>query len=650
MTIQRYTFMVIVLVLLGGFGLSYFNSAASERTQNKLIDLNLATVAIAEHRGLGKQLDILLTTSDLMVASDVAYLTSSFSQQLLTIEESLDSFQKQFDSEKKFVDTNPFRMSLNKLNAIIMQRPANQVTLQDYDSQVLVVIAEFEETTTKVDNYLSEANALRAESIENQRLTLLVSSIVFLILLGTLFYAVYRNVTLPIADLSAIETADQVKSIQRKYLSTPIEVGLLADHLLSLLSELEDKVATRTLALQRRSTELEEQTHQLTKARDAAEAANLAKNNFLASMSHELRSPLNSIIGVSDILLEEDLVESQRSLVSMSKNSGVHLLRLIETVLDFSKIEQGKLDPQVEVVNLESVLDDCKTIAASSYPNKNIPIRTELDQGVPAQIKTDATLIRQVVLNLLTNALKFSEDGLIRLQCDFEGTAKHGEITITVIDEGPGIPLSSLEQIFEPFEQLDSSISREFGGVGLGLSISRKIAHELGGSLSAKSNIGVGTEMIFSIPVVVTTETNESQPMSGGHRLTEKRILIVEDEKVNAAILEAMLLQLGNTPDLAENGQEAVNKAETTHYDIILMDIQMPVMDGITATKTIRGLPEIKQPKIIYVTAFADDLHRDEASNSGADSFISKPIDREILLSILDDGPDNVIDTSISPS
>ncbi len=635
MPIKRYLLVLLLVAISGAFVLAAVNRKASESHELELARLNLASLAVAGHSGLGVQLDNLLTTSDLLVASDVVYLRESFGQQYARLDETLTSYQQRFDPRSRFIDLSPLRAKLIELSDVVDSQLKAEGVLLAYDDQVNEVIKALETSTSTAEQYLARANANTDASKEYRQFIFILVLIIYMTSLTIAFLWVVRHVAGPINKLSVIETAEQAKTVIGSRSRFPIEVHLLADHLISLLSDLEHKVAERTMALEQRSLALEAQADELRKARDDAEAADKAKGNFLSSMSHELRSPLNHIIGVNDILVEGGLNSAQARLVKMSRSSSVYLLRLIEAILSFSSLEQGKVRAIAETVELSSLLTDCRELALACYPDKEIPINVVIDKDVPRRVLSDATIIKQIIVNLLNNSLKYSENGAIELTCVLTVRASDSLLAIAVKDQGPGIPHDALEKIFEPFQQLKPANTTEFSGIGLGLSISKRLAKNLAGTLSAESEIGVGTEMRLEIPVTPVSVAQSSPSQIGKISLKDLKILIAEDEPVNAEILKMTLKQLGSEPDHVTDGEQASHIVKEKNYDFVLMDIQMPVMDGLAATRKIRKTTGIHQPKIIFVTAFVDELHRKQAAESGGDGFMDKPIDRQVLLSYL---------------
>ncbi len=395
------------------------------------------------------------------------------------------------------------------------------------------------------------------------------------------------------------------------------------------LVALEREVDRRTADLTNAFAELEAQAQQLKTAKEVAELASAAKNNFLSNMSHELRTPLNAILGVSEILLAERLESSQKELLAMSSRSGNHLLKLIDNILNFSRIEQGKFETRVELCEIRTLLTDSVVSTKTAFSEKTIPIFLEVDDEIAESVYIDPTQVKQIVINLLSNSIKFSESGEIKLHC---GKDRQGQLEISVEDQGVGISDDALGRIFKPFEQLDPSTTRKYGGAGLGLSISKSIAERLGGSLSAQSVLGEGTKMSLKLPVEFSGASIDRSGTENIRETLKIKVLIVEDIADNSGILTAMLKNLGITPDIAENGMTALDMVEMNPYDLIFMDIQMPVLDGFETARLIRQNQNLDQPRIVFLSAYADKIHIKQALDIGGDDFLTKPISQNALM------------------
>lgn len=397
-----------------------------------------------------------------------------------------------------------------------------------------------------------------------------------------------------------------------------------------------------------RTKELTESNDQLKLAKEQAETANRAKSRFLANMSHELRTPLNAILGYAQIFKRDTaLSDHQKSGIDIIKNSGEHLLTLISDILDLSKIEANKLKIHPAKINLSGFLTTIQDVIRIRAEMKNLSFVFESGPGLPEGIIADETRLRQVLLNLLGNAIKFTDRGLVTFRVHLlshqeeniaKGQIEQSTIHFEVQDTGIGIPKDKIEKIFVPFEQAGNIPPRE-GGTGLGLSISRQLVHLMGGEIQVESEIGHGSRFWFDLtfPVAkIEAHKKITERMVTGYKGPRKRVLIVDDRPNNRSVLRDWFSSLDFEVSEAENGKEAIDTAQKIHPHLIMMDILMPLMNGYEATKRIRRLPEISQTIIITMSASAYDSTKEECRNQMCDDFISKPIDFQALSNMLE--------------
>ena len=420
----------------------------------------------------------------------------------------------------------------------------------------------------------------------------------------------------------------------------------------SYLGDLKRIVEERTSQLQITNAELTEAnqslmvaTEKAQKMAEAALVATKAKGEFLANMSHEIRTPMNGVIGMVNFLLETNLSEEQREYANTVKVSAEALLFIINDILDFSKIEAGKMTLERQAFNLRNTVKNAIDLLAFQARTKGVALSYAFKENLCTDVIGDSNRLRQILLNLVGNAIKFTAKGNVRLEIDpVRQSDEDVQIKFSVIDTGIGVSPEAQKKLFQSFSQADASTTRKYGGTGLGLAISRNLVELMGGSLDLTSKLGEGSTFFFVLSLPKNNAASDRLPVAlveypaksvaAPAALSGVRVLLVEDVKINQMVATRLLQQLGCSVEVANNGIEAVEAWRKKKYDVILMDCQMPEMDGSQATQLIRTL-ELKENRsstpIIALTANSMEGDRERCLIAGMTDFVSKPINKDAL-------------------
>ena len=417
------------------------------------------------------------------------------------------------------------------------------------------------------------------------------------------------------------------------------------------LKELESQVErleTHNQELMMENSQLENAIFQANEMALKAETASHSKSQFLADMSHEIRTPMTAVLGMASMMEGTTLTAEQRDFVETIRTSGETLIDLINDILDFSKIEAGRIDLECIPLKPRALINETINLLRIKADDRHLALSGKVDDDVPEILTGDPTRIRQILINLVGNAIKFTHKGGVSLGVKLE-SAEDVKVRLKfyVKDTGIGIPKDRMDRLFRPFSQVDSSTTRNYGGTGLGLAISSKLCELMSGKMWVESTPNVGSTFFFTVELLPQTsddsdgETKVAEAQARAIDPAKVRLLLAEDNAVNSKVAILLLKRAGYQPDLAENGQEVLDAFRKKYYDVVLMDMQMPVMDGLESTRQLRKIMARKglHPYVVALTASAGRPDHDRCIEAGMDDFLVKPIRVNEMLAVLKRAP-----------
>ncbi len=645
MAIRTLNLVVLVFTVCGGMLLAGIYAWTAADRDRAILELNALRLGEERLESLTKRLDVVLTAADLAVGSGETYSANWARDQSYLLGSDVQVLERDGDVLARHIDAESLVAALNELGQSI----GRDQTLSSG------ALARFDAASIAVIELLLQAKASLNASIAQQGISInrvttrawwaqVISAGCFILLSITLSSFGVRTIVRPLENIQrASESEDPNVLADEAFYRAPTEIRNLASALRRYLGHLNATVAERTRELEKQTDELREEVKRRSNAEAAmavaleqAEEASAAKSDFLSVTSHELRTPLNTMTAALALLRQGELALEQQRYCDLATEAGENLGVLLRDILDFSAVDAGTINLVTAPVSLmefaERVVEHSTVVAQA----KGVTLASYIAPGMTGTALIDQHRVRQVIDNLITNALKFSRGKLVHLSFTQRlGSAGLTELVIKISDDGPGISEEQQDAIFKPFTQLDPSLGRNSGGVGLGLSLCKNLARAMDGDCTVISRLGDGSTFEFWLPIPqarrpIVDESDAATDVTESGQNPSRRLLLVEDSEVNQMLTQKLLENHGHTVALASDGYEACEVCLQEPFDAILMDLQMPGIDGLEATRRIKATEGVNQnTPVIALTANVGSAFHAAAEEAGMVGFVEKPIDTD---------------------